>query len=57
MKLPVVTGGDEVKAFRKVGYESTSNTVATSSYATPTNRIDASPFPTTKNLPKAPCER
>jgi hypothetical protein len=47
MKLPVVSGSDAVKAFRKVGYE----------FDAPTHRTDAFPFPTIKNWPKEPFGR
>lgn len=43
MKLPVVSGGEAVKAFRKLGYE------LDEQHGSPSG---ASPFQTTKNSPK-----
>lgn len=54
MKLPVVSGSDAVKAFRRSDTNSMSNTAATSFSGTPTHRTDASPFQTIKNWPKEP---
>ena len=53
MKLPVVSGSEAVKAFRKAGY----STGAISFFDAAILRIGASPFQTTKNLPKGLFER
>ena len=52
MKLPVVSGSEAVKAFGKADTNSTSSTAATSCFDIASRRTGASPFPTTKNLPK-----
>ena len=53
MKLPVVSGSEAVKAFRKVGYEFDeqhgSHIILC---VTSPHRIGVFPFQTTKNLPK-----
>ncbi len=55
--LPVVSGRDAMKAFRKRDMNSMSNTVVTSFFAMPTRLTDAFPFPTIKNWPKELFER
>lgn len=50
MKLPVVSGSAAHSV--RPDTNSTSNTAATSYFDTPSRRIGAYPFPTTKNLPK-----
>jgi len=57
MKLPVVSGSEAVKAFRKGVTNWTSSTAATSFFDATIRRIDASPFQITKNLPKGLFER
>ena len=52
MKLPVVSGGDAVKAFRKLGYELDEQHGATSFFDTPILPTGASRFRITKNSPE-----
>ena len=56
MKLPVISGSEAVKVFRKIGYEFDQQH-GTSFFDTPTRRTGASPFLTTKNSPKEPFGR
>jgi hypothetical protein len=52
MKLPVVSGSEAVKAFRKLGTNSMSSTGATLFSDMPTRPTDDYPFPTIRNSPE-----
>lgn len=57
MKLPVVSGSEAIKAFRRVGYEFDEQHGSHVILVTPTHRTGASPSPTIRNSPKVPSAR
>ncbi len=57
MKLPAISGGEAVKAFRKAGYELDEQHGSHIILRRADPPTDASPFRIIKNSPKAPCER